>query len=116
MRRLSPSGVVAVIALIAALAGTGYAASKLPRNSVTSKQVKNHSLLKKDFKNGQLPRGKRGPRGAAGLTSLSRGAGPEVSMCGSAGAAECRVKLAQVSCPSGTAPTGGGWDMSGVDF
>ena len=39
------------IALAVALSGTGYAAvNALPRNSVTSVQVKDRSLLAKDFK------------------------------------------------------------------
>ena len=71
--RISPALVVACIALAAALAGTGYAAFKLPRNSVTTREVKNRSLLAVDFARGQLPRGPRGlpgpagPSGAAGV-------------------------------------------------
>src|SRR4051794_31024071 len=65
---------VAYLALFVALSGTGYAAttSLLPRNSVGTQQVIDHSLLKKDFKAGQLPsataglRGPAGPQGAAG--------------------------------------------------
>ena len=56
--RISPGLVLAAIALAVALGGTGYAAvNALPRNSVTSVQVKDRSLLAKDFKLGQLPRG-----------------------------------------------------------
>jgi hypothetical protein len=59
--------VIAGLALLLALGGTGYAASQaLPRNSVTSVQVKDRSLLAKDFKAGQLPRGPAGPAGPAG--------------------------------------------------
>jgi hypothetical protein len=59
--------VVASLALMIALGGTGYAASQaLPRNSVTSIQVKDRTLLAKDFKAGQLPRGAVGPAGPAG--------------------------------------------------
>jgi hypothetical protein len=39
----------------------------LPRNSVGTKQVIDHSLLKVDFKAGQLPRGAAGRQGAAGV-------------------------------------------------
>jgi hypothetical protein len=70
MRRIFRSGryanVTATMALIVALGGTSYAAIKLPRNSVTSKTVKDRSLLSKDFKRGQIPAGKAGPAGAAG--------------------------------------------------
>lgn len=68
--------VIAMIALLVAAAGTGYAASSLPRNSVGPAQlqpdsvnttkVKNRSLLKIDFANGQVPTGPRGPRGFPG--------------------------------------------------
>jgi hypothetical protein len=77
MKRLSPSMIVAAVALLVALGGGAIAASTLPANSVGTKQVINHSLLKKDFKNGQLPRGKRGPRGPRGLTGARGPAGPQ---------------------------------------
>ncbi|MBS46001.1 MAG: hypothetical protein CMH83_23065 [Nocardioides sp.] len=46
--------VVALLALVVASAGAGWAAAKLPRNSVTTQQVKNGSLLLKDIKKGQV--------------------------------------------------------------
>src|SRR3954447_19765116 len=60
------ANVTATMALVVALGGTSYAAIKLPKNSVTSVQVKDKSLLKKDFKTGQLPAGKTGAQGSAG--------------------------------------------------
>src|ERR1022692_4416975 len=61
--RVSPAMVVACLALLIGLGGTGYAALSLPANSVgtaqlkanavTSLKVKNGSLLKADFKAGQ---------------------------------------------------------------
>jgi hypothetical protein len=60
----SPPMVVACLALLLALTGTGYAALKLPRNSVTTVHVKDGTLLGRDFKAGQLPSG----GGAAGPT------------------------------------------------
>ena len=65
-RRPSPALVIALLALFFALGGTGYAVSRLPKNSVTSVQVKDYSLLKRDFKRGQLPRGARGAQGLQG--------------------------------------------------
>ena len=53
---VSPAMVVACIALAAAFGGTSYAAFKLARNSVTTREVKNRSLLAVDFARGQLPR------------------------------------------------------------
>jgi hypothetical protein len=58
--------VVACLALVVGLAGTGYAVTRLPRNSVTTVQVKDFSLLARDFKRGQLPAGPQGPQGPAG--------------------------------------------------
>jgi hypothetical protein len=72
-RRPTPAMAVALLALFVALGGTGYAVSKLPANSVGSKQlrenavtsskVKNHSLKAVDFAAGQLPKGVQGPPG-----------------------------------------------------
>ena len=74
--RPSPALVVASVALLVALAGTGYAAIRLPANSVgtvqlkagavTAPKVKIHSLLRADFKPGQIPAGARGPAGFPG--------------------------------------------------
>jgi hypothetical protein len=95
-QRPSPSMVVAFIALLVALGGTGYAATQLPNNSVGSKQLKNNavtakkikqgavtakkikqgavnsnkvkngSLLRADFKAGEVPAGPQGAQGPAG--------------------------------------------------
>jgi len=87
--------VVACLALLVALAGTSVAAVQVavPRdsvgalqlkpNSVNSSKVANYSLLKVDFKGGQLPRGASGPRGPAGPAGPTGAAGP----AGPAGAA-----------------------------
>jgi hypothetical protein len=69
--------VIGCLALLLALGGTGYAASQaLPRNSVTSVQVKDRSLLARDFKAGQIPRGPAGPAGPAGAQGPAGPAGP----------------------------------------
>jgi hypothetical protein len=65
--RPTPAGVIACLALAIALGGSAFAATTLvPRNSVGSAQVINGSLLKKDFKRGQLQRGPQGPQGEQG--------------------------------------------------
>jgi len=74
--RPTPSMVVAGLALLVALAGTGYATTAMPansvgtqqlrNNSVTSAKVRNGSLLRQDFRQGQLAAGPRGPQGPAG--------------------------------------------------
>ena len=85
----SYANVTATLALVVALGGTSYAAIKLPANSVgaaqvkpdaiTSGKVRNGSLLRRDFKPGELPAatrgadgapGQAGPRGPAGDASL----------------------------------------------
>jgi hypothetical protein len=70
--------VVAYLALLFALSSTSYAATTklLPANSVGTRQVINGSLLKKDFKAGQLPRGKRGPAGPQGIAGPAGPRGP----------------------------------------
>ena len=87
IRRLAPSPamVVACLALAVGLAGTGYAVTRLPRNSVTTVQVKDFSLLARDFKRGQLPAGKQGPPGPAGPAGPA-GAGAKWALVGPSGA------------------------------
>src|SRR3954469_20902114 len=75
--RPSPAMVIGCLALLLTLGGTGYAASQaLPRNSVTSIQVKDRSLLARDFRAGQIPRGRVGPAGPAGPQGPAGPAGP----------------------------------------
>jgi hypothetical protein len=74
--RLTYANVTASLALFIALGGGAYAAATLPKNSVgpaqikknavSSTKVKDGSLLKKEFKAGQLPAGATGPAGAKG--------------------------------------------------
>src|SRR5438309_3221782 len=92
LRRLRPSPAMAVacLALLIALGGTSYAAVQaLPRNSVTTVQVKDHSLLLRDFKRGQVPRGPAGPAGPVGPAGP---AGPQ----GPAGPSGATIKWALV--------------------
>jgi hypothetical protein len=119
---------IAYVALLFALSGTSYAAatSRLPANSVGTRQVINHSLLKQDFKSGQLPRGARGPAGPGGARGPAGPAGP-AGLTGPKGdpgppgpinltyvssadtplpAGAQAVAVAQ--CPAGTVVTGGG--------
>jgi len=79
--------IVACIALAVALGGTGYAAIKLPRNSVgvnqlranavTSGKVRNGALTAKDFRRSTLlrgPRGAQGPKGDSAPGAIARAA------------------------------------------
>ena len=75
---MSYANVMATIAVFLALGGGAYAALRLPKNSVGTRQikdgavnsakVKNGSLLMTDFKLGQLPAGAQGPQGPTGET------------------------------------------------
>jgi hypothetical protein len=75
-RHMSFANVVSMLALFVALGGVSYAALKLPKNSVGSKQikanavktgkVKNGALKAVDFGAGQLPQGKQGIQGPPG--------------------------------------------------
>jgi hypothetical protein len=79
--RMTSAHVISLIALFVALGGTGYAAVKLPKNSVGASQiktggvgsseVKNGSLKKADFKNSDLPAGPQGPQGPAGANGTN---------------------------------------------
>jgi hypothetical protein len=78
--RPSPAMVVACAALFVSLSGVGYAAIVLPansvgprqlkRNAVTSAKVKQYSLLRSDFKRGQVPQGRQGPQGVPGAQGI----------------------------------------------
>lgn len=85
MRTHLRSNLIGYLALFVALGGTSYAAVALPRNSVGATQiktgavraseVKDRSLLAKDFKLGQLPGGAAGAPGAPGATGRTGPAG-----------------------------------------
>jgi Collagen triple helix repeat (20 copies) len=83
---LTFSNAIALAALFVALGGSSYAALSLPRGSVgttqlragavTSAKVRDGSLLSRDFKRGQLPRGATGPQGPAGAPGAAGPQGP----------------------------------------
>jgi hypothetical protein len=82
----APSTVVAGIALIVALGGTGYAATVLPAGSVgtaqlktgavVSSKVKDHSLRARDLAPGVLRVGPAGPAGTQGVPGPTGAIGP----------------------------------------
>jgi len=90
--------VVACVALLVALGGTGVAAvsqvardsvrtaqlkanavttPKIRNNAVTSEKVRNRSLLAVDFGRGQIPQGPQGEQGPAGPQGTAGAAGPQ---------------------------------------
>jgi hypothetical protein len=74
---LTYANVVSSLCLFLVLAGgSAFAAAQITgaqiaSNAITSAKVKNGSLLKVDFKPGQLPRGPVGPRGPAGANGVN---------------------------------------------
>lgn len=136
MRRVTPSLVIAVLALVIACSGGAYAASSL----VTGKQVKNSSLTGADIKNKSLTRadfsgsvkGDDGAKGDAGAPGLTGPAGPQGAQ-GPAGPANLspltRVGATKtvaagaidggtVNCPAGQRVVSGGFftDSNGAVF
>lgn len=93
---LSPANVMSATALFVALGGTAYATGVLPNGSVgteqlryhaatgtkiasdaiTTSKVKDGSLRARDFKPGELPKGKDGAPGAAGAQGEKGETGP----------------------------------------
>ena len=117
--RPSPAMVVACAALSVSLAGSGYAAFKLPANSVgaaqlkkdsiTTSKIRNYTLVKADFKPSQLPRGSRGLPGIPGPIGPAGPAGPPGPQ-GAAGApasaSVITVRTANVAVPGNAAGNG----------
>jgi hypothetical protein len=136
--RPSPAMVVACLALAVSLGGVGYAAVTLPKNSVgtvqlkdgavTSKKVRDHSLVGADLKRGVLLRGPAGATGAQGAQGAQGPKGekgdkgekgekgepgdPAASgyqvVTGSSGLDASKRHFARASCPPGKRVLGGG--------
>ena len=114
-RRPSPALVISLIALFVALGGSSYAALKVTsknvaNNSLTSIDVRNGSLLRKDFKRGQVPAGARGPQGLPGAPGApgTNGFGRlEYAFDADVLAPGTGETFLKVPCPAGTYPTGG---------
>jgi len=113
--RISPSLIVACLALFISLTGAGVAVvSALPRNSVgtaqlkanavNSSKVKDGSLGAVDFASGQLPAGPTGPKGDAAATNA-------VLRTDNGGGAASRgsVSTVTVRCAEGERAIGGGF-------
>ncbi|HXG75146.1 MAG TPA: hypothetical protein VNJ53_01115 [Gaiellaceae bacterium] len=129
-KRPSPATVVASVALLAALGGTGVAAietvprgsvgtvhlrqgavtsAKIADGAVTSADVRNRSLRRVDFAPGQLPRGPIGPQGPQGAPGLS---GRE-EVAAETATTSVSPKAISASCPAGKKVVGGGIEVGG---
>ena len=116
--------VVACIALLVSLGGTGFATvgqlgsnsvgtaqlqpsavtnAKLANNAVTSVKVRNRSLLRVDFAPGQIPAGPTGPQGPPGATGATGATGPQ-GPAGVIGAVT--VRTSSIVVEGGTAHNG----------
>ena len=131
--RITYANVVATLALFVALGGTSYAVKQLGSgvirdNSIRSRDVRdnslgsgdihNRSLLRRDFKRGQVPKGRRGKTGPPGL----RGKPGKTGKTGKTGAGgvsgttvvsadtvrDSNNKGGTAQCPSGKRALGGG--------
>jgi hypothetical protein len=139
IRRPSPAMVIALLALFVAMAGTGYAAVSLPKNSVGPKQikggavnsrkVKDGTLLAADFKSGQLPAGAQGLPGPRGIEGPRGADGPQGAKGtpGAPGATHVVTRTQQVTgskasqamgakvyCQAGERATGGGLQVANI--
>lgn len=131
MKRITPSMVVAAIALFVALAGTGVAATQAlaPANSVGTQQIVNgsirlvdlHASARKGMKGERGPVGAVGPPGASGLSGPTGPPGPaggfdpakvQIVEGPSQDVAPSQVVTLRADCPSGTVAVGGGYYSS----
>jgi hypothetical protein len=105
--------VVACAALIVALGGTGYAATKLPKNSVGAKQIKRGAVGTSELRNKAVTLGKinpkarsslKGQRGARGAAGPVTGALPsKVTLTGVYGIAAISAGSVQTPISYGLA-------------
>ena len=113
----SPAMVVACLALLVALGGTGYAAIKLPANSVGTKQLKRSAVTGVKVKSNALTGTQinestlgRVPSAASSPVARLDYASAVVVVSGSS-----TTTRGTVSCPTGLSPTGGGAKMADPD-
>ena len=93
----SPAMVLAVVALVAALGGVGYAASELAKNSVTTKQIKNKTIKGKDVKPNAL--------GGKQIDEAKLAQVPSAASADSAGAIAGSARVWKRVAPSASAAT-----------
>jgi len=118
-RRLTYANVVATLALFVALGGASIAAvellpkrsvgtKQLKKNAVTTKKVKNGTLLALDFRDNQLPAGEQGPPGQKGTAGANgaNGATGATGPNGATGATGVSGATGLSGATGSTGPTG----------
>ena len=113
--RLTYANVMATIAVFIALGGVSYAALKLPKNSVGTKQIKNGAVTPPKvspatvtmFKGAKGDKGETGPQGLPGSDAVAT----EIVEKSTAFDTESPKELS-VECPNGPA-LGGGYVLAG---
>jgi hypothetical protein len=122
-RRPSPALVISIVALFVALGGTGYAALKLPKNSVGSKQIKKNAVSGKKVKDGALgladfsATAKAGLKGAPGTPGKpgASGATHFMSHVRTATVPKDQRRTTTAPCDDDEVATGGGADWLPAD-
>jgi hypothetical protein len=109
--RLSFANVMSVIAVFIALGGASYAAVKLPKNSVGTKQIKNRAVTPPKVSPSVLAllkgeKGDRGDRGEIGPAGGTASFTPEIVQKASAFDTITPKELI-VECPNGPVISGG---------
>jgi hypothetical protein len=128
-RRLSPALVIACIALLISLGGTGYATVlQVPRNSVGTLQLQRNAvkaakiapnavrtghvldgtLLTADFKAGQIPQGPKGDKGDTGSAGPPGISGHQIVTSSLTSTATALFGGRVATCPTGKKVLGGG--------
>jgi hypothetical protein len=108
MDRHLRSPVVSWLALFVALGGTGYAAARLPANSVGTKQLRKGAVTGVKVKTGSLP------RSVLKADALPR-THVEFKQVGGIPAVVGTELDGAVFCPAGEQVTGGGYEVAGSD-
>ncbi len=94
-RRPSPALIIATIALLIAMGGTGYAAFKLPTNSVGTKRLKNGAVTTKKLnKNATIANATNAVNATHATSATSAGSAASATYATSAGSAASAASAA----------------------
>jgi hypothetical protein len=114
LRRPSPALVISIVALIAALGGTSYAAFTLPKNSVGTKQLKKNAVTTKKIKNGAVTAKKINPAGLTVPNALHANHADTAGTAGHASTADSATHASSTDVANGLGTLPSGRSESGV--